>query len=257
MRGRGATVIAGAWMSILRGQRGGESCRRGSRVPGAAPRGEVGAAATSASDPPEVGRSLGLKGTRHDLRQEHDERSEKEALVEHMTPPLRPPPRRSWRTRQENRRGRSHQQRLLQSLTRTSLRNRLTNMNQSRWLKFSSRRTRLRRWRREEEEYVWCSLDATQFLASWFVFKNDPEERWDVAWRTGKENASTVEPRLDFVELRKRKGLKVHRCRGSCNERGNRLDSLLYFYYGDRDETRLQRMYVLTNCRSDPWNICS
>lgn len=40
------------------------------------------------------------------------------------------------------------------------------------------------------------------------------------------------------VELRKRKRLKVHRCRGSCNQRGNRLDSLLYFCYGDRDETR-------------------
>lgn len=95
VRGRGPAAVPGSRMSVLRGERGGESRGGGAGVPGAAPRGEVRAAAASAADTPEVGRALGLEGARHDLRQEHDERSEEEALVEHMTPPLRPPPRRS------------------------------------------------------------------------------------------------------------------------------------------------------------------
>lgn len=95
VRGRRPAAVPGSRMSVLRGERGGESRGGGTRVPGAPPGGKVRAAAESVADTSQVGRALGLEGARHHLRQEHDERSEEEALVEHMTPPLRPPPRRS------------------------------------------------------------------------------------------------------------------------------------------------------------------
>lgn len=62
-------------MSVLRGERRGESRGSGVGLSSAPAGSEVGAAATSVADPQEVGCALGLKGPRHDLRQEHYERS--------------------------------------------------------------------------------------------------------------------------------------------------------------------------------------
>lgn len=117
VRRRGSAAVPGPRLPVLRGQRCRESCRSCTGVPGPAQGSEVGAAPTSTADPSKVGRAFCLEGAGHDLRQEHDQGPEKEALVEHMTPSLRPPPRRTWRTRQENGRDRSQQQRLREPLT--------------------------------------------------------------------------------------------------------------------------------------------
>lgn len=120
VRGRGPTTVTGARMSVLRGERRGESRGSGISLPSAPAGGEVGAAAASVADPQEAGRTLGVEGPRHDLRQEHHEGSQEEAVVEHMTPPRRPPPRRTRRAGQKGRHRRPQQQRLLESLTMSS-----------------------------------------------------------------------------------------------------------------------------------------
>lgn len=71
MRGRRPTVVLGAWMSVLRGERRGESCGGGFGVSSAPAGGEIGPALASVTDPPETRGTLGLEGPRDDLRQEH------------------------------------------------------------------------------------------------------------------------------------------------------------------------------------------
>lgn len=75
MRGRGPTVVLGAWMSILRGERRGESCGGGIGLSSAPAGSEIGPASASVTDSPETRGALGFEGPRDDLRQEHHQGS--------------------------------------------------------------------------------------------------------------------------------------------------------------------------------------
>lgn len=75
VRGRRSTVIPGARMSVLRGERRGESCGSGVGLSSAPARGAIGSAVASIADPQEIGRAFGLEGPWHDLRQEHHQGS--------------------------------------------------------------------------------------------------------------------------------------------------------------------------------------
>lgn len=109
-------------MPVLRSKRRGESRGCGTGLPGAPEGSAVGPVAEGVADPPEAGGALGLEGPGYYIRQEHYQGSQEEAVVEHMTPPMRPPPRRTRRAGQEDRHRRPQQQRLFQSLTRSSTR---------------------------------------------------------------------------------------------------------------------------------------
>jgi len=95
LRGRGSAIVLGTRMPVLRGERCGESRGSGVGLPGTPAGGEIGPAAAGVADPQEAGGAFGLEGPRHDLRQEHHQGSQEEAVAEHMTPPVRPPPRRT------------------------------------------------------------------------------------------------------------------------------------------------------------------
>ncbi|XP_018055258.1 PREDICTED: ras-related and estrogen-regulated growth inhibitor-like isoform X2 [Atta colombica] len=68
MRGRRPTVIAGARMSILRGERRGESRGSGVSFSSAPAGGEIGPTSASVADPQKTGRTLSLESPRDNLR---------------------------------------------------------------------------------------------------------------------------------------------------------------------------------------------
>jgi len=75
VRGRRSAVISGARMSVLRGERRGESCGSGVGLSSAPARGAIGAVITGVADSQEIGRAFGLEGPWYDLRQEHHQGS--------------------------------------------------------------------------------------------------------------------------------------------------------------------------------------
>ncbi|XP_033214508.1 uncharacterized protein LOC117171367 isoform X2 [Belonocnema kinseyi] len=91
MCGRGSAVILGPWLPILRGQCRGESCRSGPCLPGPSSGGPFCSTPSSLTHQAEVGGPFRLKGTGYHFWEKHDQGSKKEAFLEYMTPPVRPP----------------------------------------------------------------------------------------------------------------------------------------------------------------------
>lgn len=75
MRGRRPTTVAGARMSVLRGERRGESRGSGVSLSSAPAGGEIGPTSASVADPQKTGRTLSLESPRDNLRQEHHQGS--------------------------------------------------------------------------------------------------------------------------------------------------------------------------------------